>query len=76
MAVYYPCYPQHAPVVYHIGENYKYLWDEKLFKLKSFNGRCFEFECGHWVTDCIMRSMVRVATGVSVWKEPIQLKLF
>jgi hypothetical protein len=69
--IYWPYWPQHKPVVYHLGEWYRYYGSDTLFRLKAVQSDIFVFDCGHWCTDTVMRGMIRVSTGVSVYKEPI-----
>jgi len=60
---------------YFIGEWYRYPKDSKKYKIIEYNGVVFKFECGHWCTDSVFIDMVRVKTGIQVYKD-IQLDLF
>lgn len=55
--------------IYHLGEYYTYPKGKRRFKLLRADGRIFEFECGHRVTDCVFVDLVRVKTGVQVYQE-------
>lgn len=54
-----------------IGEMYRYpeRGVKTLFKLVSTNGFIFRFECGHWCTDSVFMDLIRVKTGVQVYKD-------
>lgn len=62
-------------VKYFIGEDYKYPRSRKRFKLISVDTFIFRFECGHWCTDSVFIDLIRVKTGIQVYKD-IQLELF
>jgi hypothetical protein len=61
---------------YYIGELYRYPNRGQKFKLivVTENGIC-HFECGHWCTDNVFTDLIRVKTGVQVYKD-IQTQLF
>lgn len=58
----------------HIGEYYKYWAHPQLFKLIKVEGWRYYFACGHKVTDSVFEDLVRVKTGIAVYKEPVQLQ--
>lgn len=60
---------------YFIGEYYQYRPDGQKFKLKSFNGFKFTFECGHWCTDSVFADLLRVKTGIYNWQQEYQLSI-
>lgn len=60
---------------YHLDEYYKYYDSTKKFKLINVDGFRFEFEGGHWCTDCVFVDLIRVKTGISV-NEDLQMELF
>lgn len=60
---------------HYIGEYYKYPNYNKLYKLVSVRGFIYYFECGHWCTDSVFEDLIRVKTGVQVYKDN-QLELF
>lgn len=59
---------------YYIGEEYKYPGYAKRFTLTETNGMIFRFACGHWCFDSVFGDLIRVKTGVQVYKD-LQLKL-
>jgi hypothetical protein len=60
---------------YHLGEYYKYFGCKRRFKLIEVSGYIFKFECGHWVTDTVFEDLVRVKTGIQVYRDN-QLKIW
>lgn len=56
-------------IIYYIGEFYRYPESKQLFKLSKVEGFIFRFECGHWCTDSVFKDLVRVKTGVQVYKD-------
>lgn len=60
---------------YNIGEYYKYHSHKQKFKLIKVDGYMFEFECGHRCTDSVFEDLVRVKTGIAVYKDN-QVKLW
>lgn len=58
-----------------IGEKYRYPDDKKHFELAQKRGCIFYFKCGHWCTDSVFVDLIRVKTGIQVYKDN-QLELF
>ena len=54
---------------YYIGEYYSYPKSKKRFKLTEKNGYIFLFDCGHWCTDNVFIDLIRVKTGIQVYKD-------
>jgi hypothetical protein len=52
-----------------IGELYKYPKGGKSYKLISITGFVYRFDCGHWVTDSVFGDLIRVKTGLYVYKD-------
>lgn len=61
-------------IIYYIGEFYRYPESKQLLKLKKVEGFIFIFDCGHRVTDCVFVDLIRIKTGVQVYKDK-QLEL-
>lgn len=60
---------------YKIGGVYQYARGSgQKFILNEVNGFVYEFECGHWVTDCIFCDMIDCKTGLQVSTDK-QLKM-
>jgi hypothetical protein len=59
---------------HYIGEVYKYPNQSQRFTLTETNGFIYRFACGHWCTDTVFADLIRVKTGVQVYKD-LQLKL-
>ena len=62
-------------IITHRGENYKYPNSRQLFKLVKVGEWKYLFECGHWCTNTVFVDLIRVSTGIQVYKEK-QLQLF
>jgi hypothetical protein len=60
---------------YHIGEYYTYPGSKRRFKLIEVDGYIFKFECGHRCTDNVFLDLIRVKTGIQVYRDN-QLKLW
>ena len=58
-----------------IGEYYRYPNSNKHFKLIGVDGWLFFFECGHRCTDTVFEDLIRVKTGIHVFKDT-QFELF
>jgi hypothetical protein len=52
-----------------IGELYKYPKGGNSYKLISITGFVYRFDCGHWVTGNVFADLVRVKTGIQVYKD-------
>ena len=61
-------------MIYYIGEKYKYPNSNSNFTLESVSGFIFRFTCGHWCTDSVFEDLIRVKTGIQVYKD-LQLQL-
>lgn len=54
------------PIMFYIGEYYRYPNSTKRYKLVEVQGFIFQFECGHWCTDSVFLDLIRVKTGIQV----------
>lgn len=63
-----------APLKWYIGEYYQYPDGGRKRKLKEVRGWVFEFDDGHWCTDTVFMDLIRVKTGLQVYKD-LQLTL-
>lgn len=59
---------------YRIGEFYKYPNYDVLYKLIEKRSYVFIFECGHRCTDSVFVDLIRVKTGIQVYKD-LQLEI-
>lgn len=58
-----------------IGEKYRYPNSKNIFTLKKKRKFIFHFACGHKCTDNVFSDLIRVKTGIQVYKDN-QLELF
>lgn len=49
-----------------IGEKFRSKKGGKIFKLESFGGFSFKFECGHWCTDNVFYYMEHIRLDCQV----------
>lgn len=52
-----------------IGEEYRYPNSMKRFVLKDVDGFIYRFACGHWCTDCVFVDLIRIKTGIQVYRD-------
>lgn len=61
---------------YFINEDYKYPKSNRVFKLKKVTKDKFKFYCGHWCFESVFLDLIRVKTGIQVYKDlQLQLKI-